>query len=237
MFESQHGILDGHFHILFVEKIVIFVWKEENKWKRGWDGQFYKKEFLKGKLRPLLFLFSFVLFEHKVFRFYIIPRIRFWIVWEEGKHADHLTAATALKAHFDRVVYTCGFKFYECVFNGGTHVFCCAFWIRLFLHIYCRSGLNVTYLYVHAEILIDALDTLIGSSPPFIQHPIWEIWSSLEIQSWSSWAHYVHIILMTVDNKYQNGKQSAPCTWHNLNQPTKKFLLGGSHGLVVMGDN
>ena len=110
-------------------------------------------------------------------------------------------------------------------------------WIRLFLHIYCRSGLNVTYLYVHAEILIDALDTLIGSSPPFIQHPIWEIWSSLEIQSWSSWAHYVHIILMTVDNKYQNGKQSAPCTWHNLNQPTKKFLLGGSHGLVVMGDN
>ena len=35
-FESQHHILDGHFSHLFVAKIVMFVWKDENKWKRGW---------------------------------------------------------------------------------------------------------------------------------------------------------------------------------------------------------
>ena len=37
-FEFQHPILDGHFSHWFVVKIVIFVWKHENKTKksRGW---------------------------------------------------------------------------------------------------------------------------------------------------------------------------------------------------------
>ena len=37
-FESQHCILDGHFSHIFVVKIVMFVWKDENKRKsgRGW---------------------------------------------------------------------------------------------------------------------------------------------------------------------------------------------------------
>ena len=36
-FESQHRILDGHdiFSHIFVVKIVMFVWKDNNKWKRG----------------------------------------------------------------------------------------------------------------------------------------------------------------------------------------------------------
>ena len=34
-FKSQHRILDGHFSHLFVVKIVICVWEDENKWKRG----------------------------------------------------------------------------------------------------------------------------------------------------------------------------------------------------------
>ena len=34
-FESWHHILDGHFSHLFVVKIVMCVWKDENKWKRG----------------------------------------------------------------------------------------------------------------------------------------------------------------------------------------------------------
>ena len=33
--KSQHRTLDGHFSHLFVVKIVMFVWKEENKLKRG----------------------------------------------------------------------------------------------------------------------------------------------------------------------------------------------------------
>ena len=34
-FESQHCILNGHFSHLFVAKILMCVWKDENKWKRG----------------------------------------------------------------------------------------------------------------------------------------------------------------------------------------------------------
>ena len=33
-FESQHCILDGHFSHLFVVKIVMFVWKDENQMKK-----------------------------------------------------------------------------------------------------------------------------------------------------------------------------------------------------------
>ena len=44
-FESQHQILDGYFSHLFVVKIVMFVWKDENKLKETVDGPF-KKEFL-----------------------------------------------------------------------------------------------------------------------------------------------------------------------------------------------
>ena len=33
-FKSQHRILDGHFSHMFVVKIVMFVWKDENKWKK-----------------------------------------------------------------------------------------------------------------------------------------------------------------------------------------------------------
>ena len=42
-FESQHHLLDGHFSHLFIVKIVMFVWKDENKRKRGRDGHFLKK--------------------------------------------------------------------------------------------------------------------------------------------------------------------------------------------------
>ena len=34
-FKSQHHILDGHFSHILVVKIVMFVCKDENKWKRG----------------------------------------------------------------------------------------------------------------------------------------------------------------------------------------------------------
>ena len=34
-FKSQHHILDGHFSHLFLVRIVMFVWKDKNKWKRG----------------------------------------------------------------------------------------------------------------------------------------------------------------------------------------------------------
>ena len=40
-FESQHHILDGHFFTLFVVKIVMFVWKYKNKWKRDWDWSIF----------------------------------------------------------------------------------------------------------------------------------------------------------------------------------------------------
>ena len=32
------------FSQIFVVKIAMFVWKDENKWKRGRDGPFYKSE-------------------------------------------------------------------------------------------------------------------------------------------------------------------------------------------------
>ena len=43
-FESQHRILDGHFSYLFVLKIVIFAWENENK-RKSWPGWpiFYNK--------------------------------------------------------------------------------------------------------------------------------------------------------------------------------------------------
>ena len=41
-FQSQHWKLDGHFSHLFVAKIIMFVWKDENKLKRGRDGLFFK---------------------------------------------------------------------------------------------------------------------------------------------------------------------------------------------------
>ena len=34
-FKSHQRILDGHFSHLFVVRIVMFVWKDENKQKRG----------------------------------------------------------------------------------------------------------------------------------------------------------------------------------------------------------
>ena len=43
-FESQHRILDGHFSHLFVVKIVMFVWKDENKRKEVGIGPFFKKK-------------------------------------------------------------------------------------------------------------------------------------------------------------------------------------------------
>ena len=52
VFESRHRILDGHFSHLFVVKIVICVWKEENKWKRGrgWPIFLKKQYFTEDKL-------------------------------------------------------------------------------------------------------------------------------------------------------------------------------------------
>ena len=37
-----HHVLDGHFSHLFVVKIVMCVWKDENKWKRGRVGPIWK---------------------------------------------------------------------------------------------------------------------------------------------------------------------------------------------------
>ena len=50
-FESWHLILNGHFFKFFCWKIVIYVWKDENKWKRGrgWPI-FYKKLKLKSPM-------------------------------------------------------------------------------------------------------------------------------------------------------------------------------------------
>ena len=42
-FESRHHILDGHFLHLFVVKILMCVWKDKNKWKRGWGWPIFKK--------------------------------------------------------------------------------------------------------------------------------------------------------------------------------------------------
>ena len=41
-FESRHRILNGHFSHLLVRKIVMRVWKDENKWKRGRGWPFKK---------------------------------------------------------------------------------------------------------------------------------------------------------------------------------------------------
>ena len=45
-FESLRCILDGHFSYLFVVRIVMFVWKDKNKWKRGRVGPFFQKTYL-----------------------------------------------------------------------------------------------------------------------------------------------------------------------------------------------
>ena len=34
-FKSLHHVLDGHFSLLFVVRILMFVWKDESKQKRG----------------------------------------------------------------------------------------------------------------------------------------------------------------------------------------------------------
>ena len=41
-FESQNHILDEHFSHLFVEKVVMLVWKDKNKRKSDRDGPFKK---------------------------------------------------------------------------------------------------------------------------------------------------------------------------------------------------
>ena len=43
-FESQYNILDGHFLHWFVVKIVLFVWKDDNKQKEADVGPLLKKE-------------------------------------------------------------------------------------------------------------------------------------------------------------------------------------------------
>ena len=43
-FESWHCILDGHFsHSLFIVKIVMCVWKDKHKLKRGRGWPIFKK--------------------------------------------------------------------------------------------------------------------------------------------------------------------------------------------------
>ena len=44
-FESGHHIMDGHFSHLFVVKIVMFVWRNETKWKRGQGWPILKKTY------------------------------------------------------------------------------------------------------------------------------------------------------------------------------------------------
>ena len=41
--KSQHHILDGHFSHFFVEKIVMCVWKDENKLKRDQGCPIFKR--------------------------------------------------------------------------------------------------------------------------------------------------------------------------------------------------
>ena len=51
------------FSLLFVIKIVMFLWKDENKRKRGWDGPFLKKLiFSMDHTRPVYLLSSFFLY-------------------------------------------------------------------------------------------------------------------------------------------------------------------------------
>ena len=50
-FESWNRTLDGHFFTyLFVVKFVMCVWKDENKWKRGWGWAIFIKKCV-GSLR------------------------------------------------------------------------------------------------------------------------------------------------------------------------------------------
>ena len=42
-FESQHFLLDGDFSHKFVVKIVMFIWKDENKQEETGDGPAFKK--------------------------------------------------------------------------------------------------------------------------------------------------------------------------------------------------
>ena len=45
-FESQHRILDGDFSHIFVVRIVMFVWKDENKLNRGLERPFLKNNYV-----------------------------------------------------------------------------------------------------------------------------------------------------------------------------------------------
>ena len=45
-FESQHCARDGHFSHLFVVRIVLFVWKDKNKQKRGRELPIFKKNWI-----------------------------------------------------------------------------------------------------------------------------------------------------------------------------------------------
>ena len=50
-FESKHRILHGHFLHSFVVRIVMFVWKYENKRKRGQGGPIFFKKKLSAEVR------------------------------------------------------------------------------------------------------------------------------------------------------------------------------------------
>ena len=60
-FESQHRILDGHISYLFVVKIVLFVWKDKNKRKRG--QEWHIKKLLPISSLPLSLSLSLTSFE------------------------------------------------------------------------------------------------------------------------------------------------------------------------------
>ena len=64
-FESQHHILDGHFSRWFVVKIVVFVWKDENKLKRGREWSIKKVK--NGKVGLKVWCFKMAqLFERQI---------------------------------------------------------------------------------------------------------------------------------------------------------------------------
>ena len=57
-FESWHCILDGHFsHSLFIVKIVMCVWKDKHKLKRGRGWPIFKKDQIKHKKEIAYFYF------------------------------------------------------------------------------------------------------------------------------------------------------------------------------------
>ena len=58
-FESQHHILNGHFPHLLVVQIVMFVEKDEIKWKRGREGPFKN---------PVLILITIIFFASSAMR-------------------------------------------------------------------------------------------------------------------------------------------------------------------------